>query len=215
MSQQEQRYFNARARYSEPKFRPYVIAIGQASLAWNSLNEQLGNIFWVITGGGPLDWQPLEIWQSMNLDRPKREMLRAAANRPKPGFSKAFPSAVEDIKWLCGEADKLEDIRNNTIHAPLVMTAPKTDALNSKDKKRLHEISQIEPQAFYLNRRAARLSNKDLLSEFRWCRDTALTLRDYSESLFSALRQGGVAWPRRPKLPAHRAPRKRQSPPKP
>lgn len=202
------RFYYAKARFSEPPFRPYTIAIGQAALAWNNLNEHLGNLFWVITGGSPQNWQALEIWQSLPADRPKREMLKAAAVRTPPGVSRAFPRLADDIKWICGEADSLEDIRNNVIHAPLLMSIDPTAFEKTLTSKEIHRLSEIGPHNFHLNKRASRLTNKDLLSEFRWCRDKALSLRAFADELFLALTEKEKPWPDRPRLPIHRPPKK-------
>jgi hypothetical protein len=39
-------------RYTARKFRPYALAIGEATLLWNDLYEEVEMLFWTVSGGG-------------------------------------------------------------------------------------------------------------------------------------------------------------------
>jgi hypothetical protein len=93
--------------------KPYVIALGELVIAWNSLQENLADLFWVITGvsNGAI---PLAIWHSTNNDRAQRQMLRAAV---EAAFAKE-KKIKDDILWLVDRANALADQRNDAIHSP-------------------------------------------------------------------------------------------------
>jgi hypothetical protein len=100
-----------------------------------------------------------------------------------PGLSK---SQVEDIKWVCKQAETLEDLRNDLIYAPFVIWR-----------------SQPVPVAVYYDMghpRASKLKYKDLLVEFKWFCDTAITLRDFC-LLADEQFWRPESWPQRPRLP--------------
>jgi len=71
------------AEFRVPAFDPYALAIGRLALAWNNLHERLAALFWTILGAGVMN-QPIAIWKSANFDRPRREMLKAAAMTVRP-----------------------------------------------------------------------------------------------------------------------------------
>ena len=200
-------FYYARVTFSEAKFKPHALAIGQASLAWNSLNESLGTVFWTVAGGSMLNWQPLAIWQSMTLDRPKRAMLLAAIEKLPPKFSEQYPRARDDIKWLCDETTNLEDLRNNVIHSPLTLTVPVSSLKTGLKSRDIVKLSNVALHYFHLNQRANRMTNKDILEEYKLCRDTALVLRNFSAHLFSVFTEENVSWPHRPRLPRRPGPK--------
>jgi hypothetical protein len=186
------------SRYSEKTIRPHALAIGQLALAWNDLHEQMGMIFLIlikadIHSGGP-------IWNSHNFDRPKRMLLRAAVeNVPLTPKLARLPKLMEEVLWIINRADSLEDTRNDAIHAPLVvLRKPHVLALYSGNRD-----SMVIPDAFLRNTRAAKLREKNLLAEFRWCRNCALILRDYAIAIYTALDPpvARFPWPDRPSLP--------------
>src|SRR5882672_5246490 len=99
---------------------PYVTAIGQASVAWNALQEELGGLFAMIVGieAGGDKGITSTIWHTIDNDRTQRKLLLAASQRIH-AFGKITDTAFEEIKWLKVEADKLSDARNDAIHSPL------------------------------------------------------------------------------------------------
>lgn len=206
------------SRFTEKIFRPYVIGIGQTVLAWNDLQEELGRLYSKITEA-PWYWirksseesitsMALESWQSLKMDRPKRDMLTAAIGVLHPHDIRRLPKLVPDVEWLIKEANSLEDIRNNAIHAPL-----RQWHAQAEDGK---NVSGVEAARLFANRRARQLARKqDILAEFRWCRDMALTLRDFARDLQESFslgtnltdeqQDGRRTWPDRPKLPVRKA----------
>jgi hypothetical protein len=190
-------------RYTVKQFLPYALAIGQLALAWNSLHEALAHLFWTALGGG---WKglPVGVWNAAEFDRPKRKMLRAAIEATTPRQLSYHPKMVEDMIWIINKADELENKRNDAVHSPLLLfgkgaLAPRYPPL-------------VMPDALLDNRRAINLGQKDLLVEFRWCRNATLVLRDFAYAVDRGLTTSGAPWPRRPSLPNRSAKKTPRSP---
>jgi hypothetical protein len=184
-------------RFTESVFQPYTLAIGQLNLAWNDLHEKLALLFWTVMGGGFSDLA-MGLWHSVTLDRPKRELLRAAVNAKTEHERYDYPKMIDEIFWLLDKAEALEQDRNNSIHSPLFYGGTLSDWI--------HGNVGVIPDTMLGNKRAKNLAKKvdaGLLEEFRRCRDTALILRDYAYVLKDALSLSGQsrAWPKRPSLP--------------
>jgi len=114
-----------------------------------------------------------------------------------------YPRLKEDVLWLLKETDKLEDTRNTAIHSPL-LTESNNDILSLGDILTYHDILRrhyVAPNIRLKNSRAMKLAQKDLLAEFRWCRDAALLLRDFALSLDAATMPDEIPWPDRHSLP--------------
>jgi hypothetical protein len=189
-------------------FQPYVTAIGQAAVAWNGLHEALRDIFWALTGANRATGST--IWYSIRSDRGQRGLIRAIAKLNK---ETGDMSAVvfKRVEWLLGECENLANKRDEVIHAPLISTA--------KDG--------IYPNAYTGNPIAKRLLNKELLSEFRWCRDTGMALTDFAMKLHLHIVMPDTAFGPLPEIPSmpnrgqkrsrpsqpRRFPAKRRSPP--
>lgn len=109
--------------YNEKAFEPYIRIIGQSTLLWNDLHEWLGHIYCIAIGGGFVNIH-LKVWNSIVVDRAKRDMLLEAAqytfvDEALPHQTNLQKKSYEAVKYLCDESKKLEDDRNNAIHAPL------------------------------------------------------------------------------------------------
>jgi hypothetical protein len=197
-----------RERFTERELRPYVTAIGQLSLAWNALHEQLAAIFRLLLDrqitkideygmedGG--DERPIKLWTSSKFDRPKRDMLKAAVSTITEEERSAFPKLVEDVTWILQRADSLEDARNDAVHSPLLLLG------SNKATREVFGSAFVIPDLLHGNPRGIKLAQKDLLLEFRWCRDAALILRDFAYRISGSLSLGVVVfpWPERPSLP--------------
>ena len=110
-------------RYTGPEFKPYVAALGQLALAWNGLQESFAALFWTMSLNGPpkagdfINDAPLWIWHSIKSDRSQREMLKAAIDHTSVDWQRS--KLKDDAIWLINEAMKLEDLRNDALHAPL------------------------------------------------------------------------------------------------
>lgn len=144
--------------FNEKKFEPFIRAIGQSTLLWNDLHEWLAHLYCIAIGGGYIN-KHLRVWNSIANDRAKRDMLLAAAKynfvedkgrRQTPLDAKSF----EAIKYLYDECQKLEEDRNNAIHAPLW--------------KSLSD-GEVYPSSAFGNQRAKKLENKSLLKEYQSC----------------------------------------------
>jgi hypothetical protein len=190
-------------RFTEKGLQPYVIAIGQLVLAWNDFHEKLGMLFCVTMGG---EWVTrwAAIWHSAGFDRPKRKMLEGAARSAPKTQNETYPRMVEDIAWILSEADKLEEARNNAVHSPLLLLgdSPLVEAAGM--------VGHVIPDMIFGNPRARKMAKKDLLTEFRWCRDATLVLRDFCVLLERAIATGGLSWPDRPRLPTRGLKRSRR-----
>lgn len=184
------------AQFTSKEFKPYALAIGQIALAWNELHEMLGMLFRHLMGD-EIDDRLVYVWQSAAFDRPKRAMLEAAINNISVSEERNNPRAKEDIIWLIRRVDALEDDRNNAIHAPLYVKHGLVLAL-------LGGAPGIAVEDVWGNKRAEKLKGKNLLTEYRWCRDMAVVLRDYGEAIYDAWGFGKGrrhAWPEKPQLP--------------
>lgn len=183
-------------QYTSEEYRPYVLAIGQVALAWNDLHEVLCEFYMALTSD--FHEPTLAAWQAVPSDRTKRAMLKAALNAALEDYLPYNPHAPQDWKWLLGQIDRLEDDRNNVVHAPLA-------SFQSDVWRDLGVDTGIKPDAVCNNRRATNLIGRgDLLIEYRWVRDAIIGLRDYTEALADAWRVSSkrpAAWPERPRLP--------------
>ena len=180
---------------SHKSFRPYVTAIGQAAVAWNGLHEALRDIFWALTGANKATGSA--IWYAIRSDRSQRGMIRAIAKLALEtgGISDVVFKRVE---WLLGECENLSNKRDEVIHAPLISTA--------KDG--------IYPNTFSGNPIAKRLLNKELLSEFRWCRDAGVTLTDFAMRLHLHMIMGDSEFGGLPEIPSMPNRGQKKKPPK-
>lgn len=192
---------STRDRFTEKAYQSHVMAIGQLALAWNALHESLASIFHLLLDRQleeheTIDPMPIALWLSVKFDRPKRQLLKALIETEQKEFKEAFPSFESDLLWILQEVDSLEDARNTAIHSPLVYFEWLVDTNNPSK-------GTILPNLIYGNERAFKLARKDMLTEFRWCRDTALVFRDFVELINTCLSFGVELnpWPDRPSLP--------------
>ena len=143
------------------------------------------------------------IWSSSLYDRPKRSMLEALLSPLVVDDFIAFPDFLEDIKWILSETDKIEEIRNNAVHAPLKMDLRPGVTVDHF----LHgKAFVVAPNVEMKNIRELRLLQKHpgqitLLKEVRWARDASALLRDFTQRIVWALTDDEHPWPRRPSLP--------------
>lgn len=170
----------------EEIFRPHATALGWVLYSWNWLHESLGALFEAVVraGHGPV---ARAIWQSSNSDRAQRAMLLAASVAAQ-SHTLTKPQG-EDIKWLYDMCDKLAQARNDAIHAPMFFSTS-------------HEGTAVIPHDHQGNKRAKGLASRNLLNEFRWCRETASVLTDFSYRAAASLNHAErIPWPDRPPMP--------------
>jgi hypothetical protein len=187
-------------RYTAREFRPYVAALGQLILAWNDMQESFAELFWHSTlsrgprPGDSIDYTPLRIWRSLHSDRQQRGLLRSIVDHLPHNWGR--PEAVSFLKNALSQADRLEERRNDAIHASLFY---KAESLYGQ----VHPGGeQIVPATYLLNNRAQNLQKrKNILAEFRYCRDCAITLSDHVQEVSSALVNPHFAWPEILKMP--------------
>ncbi len=177
-------------RITDPGFRPYVTALGQFTLAWNNLQNSLAFLF-LVTMGDEVANQNIAVWSALKSDRSQRDILLAATkNNTFPAIPIEF---VSDVDWLCKEVNRLEDLRNDATHAPLYA------------HRRINGEFLVLPATGFGNARAAKLIDKDILAEFRFGRDVAGLLAQFTVEIADGLRHilaGEIhEWPSRPKLP--------------
>jgi len=170
--------------FTDKAFRPYALALGEIALAWNDLHVSLSFVFCSILGVGNFNIGPFQaIWQKITNDRMQRNVLVAVAKEAE--FALSSREQFEDIKWLCDQATNLEDFRNDALHSPLWGIGPKN----------------IAPVTGLGHPRATKLYGKDLLAEFRLCRESITTLRNYAMQIDECLQTRHGGWPKRPKMP--------------
>jgi hypothetical protein len=173
-------------------FRPYVTAIGQLTVAWNDLHVTLSLLFCTVMGGGFIN-KYLSIWQAIPNDRTQRAILLAAAQEDQCLGKHAAPELYDRLKWVMDKATEVEDVRNTCLHSPIW------------GYKRSDNEVIVMPITGLGHIRARRLFERNLLAEFRWCRDAAIILRNYAAELDEAMKRGIGPWPAIPKWPDHGA----------
>lgn len=186
-------------RFTEGPFRPYALAIGQAALAWNDLHEHLGRLYGIVLTRGVRTAQ-LEEWQRSRVDSEKRKWLGKAVDemgREPPGWTEELRVYVP---WLLSEIGAIEDRRNNAVHVPLQLVAD-VDALSIQDRAHFLKVGEVRAHTWAHNRRAQKIAEKELLAEYRACRDAAVDVRDYVRLIGNCVeqrrrQQQNVAWPR-------------------
>jgi hypothetical protein len=188
--------------YAGKQFASHALALGQAVMAWNYLHERLGGLFCAALDGHSI---PSEIWYSSSYDRPRRDMLLGLL---RAGFVEKISPHNElaslEIEWIVKEANKLEDVRNDIVHTPILY-------IDDELAELLQIKAGISTHDWGGHPRAVRLAPKDLLIEFRWFRDRCLVLADYATKFFMfKWPHGNVAWPDRPQLPTREDQKNRQ-----
>lgn len=195
-------------RFGERGFEPYVTAIGRLTLAWNSLHEAMARTFLILLAGANPDpdddrWAKVqEMWHSVRSDLAQREMLRAVAKNPTTKELESFPRLGEDIDWLISDVNVHSGARNDAIHSPLILVSGKNPLSTLEGR-----AFRIMPQYMGGNKMARRLLERELLADFRWCRDRTLVYRDFLAYVNRSLASASAPWPRRPS-PPDRPPKK-------
>lgn len=169
--------------FRSEEFRPYAQALGELALVWYDLHMSLCSLFATISKISNR-LAPYTIWNSLTSDRAQRNMLLAFVNMNALGFR--IPSNLRtELNWLIEEVGKLEDLRNDAIHSPTIVT----------------EDGAVSPWFQLGHVRAKKFKGKNLLRELRRFYDTAILLREFSEKLECALNSPRDPLPARPTLP--------------
>ena len=213
-------------RYSTKEFKPYVVALGRLTRAWNDLQESLAALFWTLanyqpSAGAMINYNPLVIWSSIKSDRTQREMLKSVINRSAHFWGDK--RALDDLNWLLDRCNELEDLRNNAVHSPLFSVRRSLYGIFAFTKE------EVAPAEWLFNPRAMKLAERsDLLGEFKYCHDAAIALSDFARLADQSLvnwQAPNSSWPKKPSLPSrppkknlqdqHPQPLKKPRPPQP
>jgi hypothetical protein len=128
-------------------------------------------------------------------------MLRAATKQVYAIRVMSPFKALDDIEWVLNQADKIEDLRNDALHSPVILLGTKAKA-------------RPAPNHYFGHVRARKLSERDFIAEFRRFRATATKLRDFVGRLdLALLNYPNGSWPSRPSLPTrseNKGPRNRR-----
>ena len=164
----------------------YVIAAGEVVAAWNALQEELGGVFAAVTG--LTEQMAGAIWHSVRSDSLQRQMLLAAlCAAPESMWCGELASAKDELCSLVRYLNTLSEDRNNAIHAPIGLTSHDGETM---------VLFPIENSG---NPRSKRLRGKDIIAEFRRCRDAANELWEFTFFAARALKWPTSApWPDRP-----------------
>ena len=92
----------------------------------------LGALFSTVAVGAFSD-DGFAIWYSSNFDELRREMLKAAMSRPPDGIDLRRADLIEKIEWMLLECDKLEERRNNIMHATMMFVDPELTPFISRN----------------------------------------------------------------------------------
>lgn len=214
-------------QFTDARYRAYSATIGQFVLTWNDLHEKLALVFTAVLSHDhrkripkkkrpEYEFREMErlagIWNSSIYDRPKREMLRGIMIPLVTSDFMGYWNFEEDIRWMLDEADKIEETRNNAVHAPLIHSYNEFDISPmypaSRDRRKYKTVfpgaGEVIPNILMSNRRALRLAKKhsdDVLRELRLARDASAILRDFALRIAWALLYEPAPWPQRPSLP--------------
>jgi hypothetical protein len=174
-------------------------------LAWNDLHEMLSALFVMAMGVGQFA-RSAALWHETRNDIGKRRLLRAAlANLPASEIGERT-KLVAEITWILDAADKLEGLRDDSVHTPVHFAFPNIFSLASILSAQSFldfGSASVVPNTGFANPRALRIqkSNKNMLAEFRYARSRTLVLRDYAMAIDHAWFKPSVPWPDRPALP--------------
>jgi hypothetical protein len=104
-------------------------------------------------------------------------------------FVALFLPYIEDVEWLCKRVDVLEEERNNALHSPLWAY------------QRGPNEAVVMPLVALGHVRAKKPSEKNILAEFRWCRDRSFDLAKFALAINQSLSDYALPWPNRPEWP--------------
>jgi hypothetical protein len=187
----ERRYLTLKQR--DRKVRPYATELGVLTYNWNGLQDSFSNFLWIVSGRSNVQVTSA-IWYAIQSDKMQRAILRAAVKAADDRVFVNCTKARADILWLLKRADILADQRNIAIHTAYFLSDEETGA-------------RLVPIDWKGNRRAKKLTGKDLLREFKLYGKCARLLWTFSFDVqLSLISEGDPSdisetWPDRPELP--------------
>jgi hypothetical protein len=204
-----------RFRFTEPHFDAYTKSVGSLLLAWNDLHERLSTLF-VMAMGIEQFARSFAVWHNIRNDGGKRLALRVALDNLPASVIGGRTKLVEEIQWILGNAQKLEENRDNSAHTPVHFSYPNdftlAELIIMRDRAALGTPT-VTPQTGFGNIRAQRLksSDRNLLADHRHARNRILILRDYAMAIDHAWMNKHATWPDRPELPDRKPSRRSKS----
>jgi hypothetical protein len=170
--------------------KPYAIEIGQITLVWNRLHENLALLFWYAIGpekGGV----SFAIWNRLSSDRTQRDILKVVIDAGAFLSHSNGRRIADELLWLLKQIEDLAERRNIAVHAPLTTLTDTTTG-----------ITTVAAQDFFGNRRAKSLAKKDILSELVRYGERAEMLSRFAVALIQCMNPSHQPWPKRPTAPA-------------
>jgi hypothetical protein len=116
----------------------------------------------------------LAVWHAIENDRAQRAILEAAAKEARnlrEYETELRKKLYEEIRWINGQANIIEDKRDDALHSPLWARGKEVIPLSGPGHTRRAK-KLIEAEA-----------KRGLLVEFLWCRDASLILTDYVKGI--------------------------------
>jgi len=166
-------------------YEPYAAEMGHANIAWNRLQENLGNLFGILLRAKDKN-VAAAIWYATTNDNMMRDILVAVA-KTKLKRRKAM---LADVEWLIDRTNEICGDRNTIIHAPLRLT------------KLLGASFFVIPDYWSGHKRAQKLKHKDLLAEYKSLTARATKLSEFADGLVQHLYMPSIRpWPERPGAP--------------
>lgn len=179
--------------YTDKKFYPYMIALGQVISAWNESHQALSGLYSQLMGGGFVN-QLVATFDTIDSDRTKRKVLFTALETTATIKDDLRGSFIrKEIDWTLKALTSLEDKRNDFAHSPVY-------ALRNENKPLL-----ILPEGSIGHPRSRKLQKlldekKNLITEMRIYRDDMITLSEHILYITACLGGESVPLPSRPKL---------------
>jgi hypothetical protein len=164
-------------------------AIGKIVIAWNEYQTQLGDVFGKLFG--QKQWSlALAAWHVLENERAQRAMLAAVARAKL----KATDPLRGELLWLLASTDgMISEQRNTGVHMPLMRYWDENGNFH------------ILPLTTHDNKRAAKMTGRNLLTEFGHYERQIREMRGYAMAISFALtpkgrRRGSAKMPNRPQL---------------
>lgn len=179
--------------FRHPAFQPITQAIGEVTLAWNGLHDDLGSLFWFFLDV-PNGLIPGAVWHSIKVDTAQRDMLEAITKLPPHTLGLRMNDETrEAVIFILDQTKKLIDRRNNAIHCPLVRTneneiIPMIGIGHERAKKVSGQLKKESPK-------------RDIRGDLYFLYDSITTLRKYTDDLSEALLRETVPFPLKPQMP--------------
>ena len=170
------------------KLQPVAEAIGLIAMQWNSMHNELGRIFVLVT---KLDENAAYTkWNSIRSDRKQRRLLRIETEIVYA--DEKFREARENIIDLIDRIDRASSTRNSSVHCPFTLLIEDGDLRVIPD-----DLASDIPNDLAKNRHAEMLKAVDILPELQKRIDEIDELDLRAQYVLQCLRilELGAPWP--------------------